>query len=122
MIMWAVDQARLRHCRFVQLTRNATRADATRFHERLGFVPTHVGMKLESRLDRRRRAMSNVPPAETPGSPPAQFTTEQLLLAMGAHVAKIRRSVGYVAFFAMLQAVLLVLWMAGVVTIEFRPL
>lgn len=46
MIMWAVDQARIRGCRLVQLTTNADRDDARRFYERLGFEPTHVGMKL----------------------------------------------------------------------------
>lgn len=44
---WAIDQARLRGCRLIQLTTNADRADAQRFYERLGFRPTHVGMKLE---------------------------------------------------------------------------
>lgn len=46
MITWAVDQARLRRCRLVQLTTNADRADARRFYEGLGFEPSHVGMKL----------------------------------------------------------------------------
>lgn len=44
---WAVEQARLRGCRLVQLTTNADRDDAQRFYERLGFRPTHVGMKME---------------------------------------------------------------------------
>ncbi|NUM43970.1 MAG: GNAT family N-acetyltransferase, partial [Anaerolineales bacterium] len=30
----------------VQLTTHASRADAHRFYQRLGFVPSHVGMKL----------------------------------------------------------------------------
>jgi GNAT superfamily N-acetyltransferase len=45
-IEWAVEQARLRGCGLVQLTTDATREDAHRFYERLGFTPTHVGMKL----------------------------------------------------------------------------
>ncbi len=43
---WAVDQAREQGCRVVQLTTNASRADARRFYERLGFGASHVGMKL----------------------------------------------------------------------------
>jgi GNAT superfamily N-acetyltransferase len=46
MIGWAVDQARARGCRMVQLTSMSTRTDAHRFYERLGFVKSHVGMKL----------------------------------------------------------------------------
>ncbi len=37
-------------CSLMQLTTNAARADAQRFYERLGFAPSHVGMKLS--LDR----------------------------------------------------------------------
>lgn len=44
---WAIEQARLRRCRLVQLTTNADREDAQRFYERLGFSPTHVGMKMD---------------------------------------------------------------------------
>jgi GNAT superfamily N-acetyltransferase len=47
MIAWAVDQARARGCEMVQLTSMATRTDAHRFYERLGFVKSHVGMKLK---------------------------------------------------------------------------
>ena len=46
LIGWAVDQARERGCGLVQLTTDATRADAQRFYESLGFRPSHVGMKL----------------------------------------------------------------------------
>jgi GNAT superfamily N-acetyltransferase len=46
LIGWAVDAARERGCRLVQLTSNATRADAHRFYTRLGFTPSHVGFKL----------------------------------------------------------------------------
>lgn len=46
MVRWSVDQARLRGCRLMQLTTNAGRGDARRFYERLGFEPTHIGMKL----------------------------------------------------------------------------
>lgn len=48
---WAIEQARDEGCRVVQLTTNASRADARRFYERLGFEASHVGMKLT--LDRR---------------------------------------------------------------------
>lgn len=43
---WAIDEARQRGCRLVQLTTNVTRTDAQRFYERLGFEASHVGMKL----------------------------------------------------------------------------
>ena len=38
--------ARRRGCARAELTSNATRADARRFYERLGFNASHVGMKL----------------------------------------------------------------------------
>ncbi|HYF64229.1 MAG TPA: GNAT family N-acetyltransferase [Herpetosiphonaceae bacterium] len=43
---WAIERARGRGCHVVQLTTNASRPDARRFYERLGFAGTHVGMKL----------------------------------------------------------------------------
>ena len=51
MIDWAVDRARARGCGLVQLTSDARRAEAHRFYERAGFVPSHVGFKL--RLEER---------------------------------------------------------------------
>lgn len=49
MIAWAVQEARGRGCRLVQLTSNRQRDEARRhpFYERLGFEPTHVGLKLQ---------------------------------------------------------------------------
>lgn len=49
MILWAVEQCRARDCQLVQLTSSATRTDAHRFYARLGFVQSHVGMKLHLR-------------------------------------------------------------------------
>ncbi len=46
MMTWAIGEARRRGCRLVQLSTNKSRADAHRFYERLGFVPSHEGMKL----------------------------------------------------------------------------
>jgi GNAT superfamily N-acetyltransferase len=46
LIEWVVARARQRGCRLVQLTTNAARNDAQRFYHRLGFAPSHVGMKL----------------------------------------------------------------------------
>lgn len=43
---WAIDTARERGAALVQLTTDASRVDAHRFYERLGFVASHVGMKL----------------------------------------------------------------------------
>lgn len=47
MFRWAIKRAREANCRFVQLTTNKTRADAQRFYERLGFVASHEGLKLD---------------------------------------------------------------------------
>ena len=46
MIGWAVEEFRRRGCALVQLTSDASRADARRFYERLGFLASHVGLKL----------------------------------------------------------------------------
>ncbi|WP_425435597.1 N-acetyltransferase family protein [Lentzea kentuckyensis] len=46
LVTWAVDEARARGCGMVQLTTDASRVDAHRFYERLGFTASHVGMKL----------------------------------------------------------------------------
>ena len=46
LIRWAIDRARAEGCHVVQLTTNLARTDAHRFYERLGFRPTHAGMKL----------------------------------------------------------------------------
>jgi GNAT superfamily N-acetyltransferase len=43
---WAVEQARARGCRLVQLTTDKRRPDALRFYESLGFRATHEGLKL----------------------------------------------------------------------------
>ena len=52
MFTWAIEEARRRGCRLVQLTTDKSRPDAHRFYERLGFVASHEGMKLE--LSRQR--------------------------------------------------------------------
>jgi GNAT superfamily N-acetyltransferase len=44
---WAITRAREEQCRLVQLTTDNTRSDAQRFYERLGFVASHAGMKLD---------------------------------------------------------------------------
>lgn len=46
LIAWAIEAARARGCRLVQLTTDARRHDAHRFYESLGFVPSHRGYKL----------------------------------------------------------------------------
>lgn len=45
----AIDRARNRGCRLVQLTTDKSRPDALRFYESLGFVASHEGMKLHLR-------------------------------------------------------------------------
>ncbi|MHC0432731.1 GNAT family N-acetyltransferase [Streptomyces sp. O3] len=46
LIQWAIDISRDEGCQLVQLTSDATRTDAHRFYERLGFAASHVGFKL----------------------------------------------------------------------------
>lgn len=46
LVLEAIERARAAGCGLVQLTSDATRIDAQRFYQRLGFAPTHVGMKL----------------------------------------------------------------------------
>ncbi|MGV9449751.1 N-acetyltransferase family protein [Streptomyces sp. NPDC003635] len=45
-IEWAVEESRRQDCQLVQLTSDASRTDAHRFYERLGFTASHVGFKL----------------------------------------------------------------------------
>jgi GNAT superfamily N-acetyltransferase len=46
LVRWAIDRARHRGCHMVQMTSDKRRPDALRFYQRLGFVPSHEGMKL----------------------------------------------------------------------------
>lgn len=46
MFTWAIERARERGCRIVQLTTDKSRPDALRYYQRLGFVASHEGMKL----------------------------------------------------------------------------
>jgi GNAT superfamily N-acetyltransferase len=43
---WAIQQAKIKQCRLVQLTSDKQRPDAIRFYEGLGFQATHEGFKL----------------------------------------------------------------------------
>lgn len=45
LISWAIEQARVRGCRVVQLTTDRQRPDAIRFYQKIGFRPSHMGMK-----------------------------------------------------------------------------
>ncbi|RWX78794.1 GNAT family N-acetyltransferase [Neorhizobium lilium] len=47
MIAYAIEEARRRDCRLVQLTSNGARVDAHRFYERLGFSKSHFGFKMK---------------------------------------------------------------------------
>jgi GNAT superfamily N-acetyltransferase len=64
MIGWAVEEAARRSCALVQLTTDTSRTDAHRFYERLGFVASHVGFKLDL-----RPAVGAVPADPGPGTP-----------------------------------------------------
>lgn len=46
MLEWAISTCREKGCRLVQLHTDVSRKDAIRFYEKLGFQPSHVGMKL----------------------------------------------------------------------------
>ncbi|MFD8967619.1 GNAT family N-acetyltransferase [Streptomyces sp. NPDC059568] len=46
-IEWAIDESRRQGCQLVQLTSDASRTDAHRFYERLGFTASHMGFKLQ---------------------------------------------------------------------------
>lgn len=46
LIEWAVAESRHQGCTLLQLTSDATRIDAHRFYERLGFEASHLGFKL----------------------------------------------------------------------------
>jgi L-amino acid N-acyltransferase YncA len=45
LLEWAVEESRRLGCTLVQLTSDATRLDAHRFYEQLGFEKSHVGFK-----------------------------------------------------------------------------
>lgn len=47
MIDYAMEEAKRRDCRLVQLTSNIARTDAHRFYERLGFAKSHAGFKMK---------------------------------------------------------------------------
>lgn len=49
LMKWTIERAKARGAHVVQLTTHASRAEAHRFYERLGFKGTHVGMKLNLR-------------------------------------------------------------------------
>jgi predicted N-acetyltransferase YhbS len=49
MMRFAIDEARVKGARLVQLMSNGKRADAHRFYERLGFVKSHAGFKMKLR-------------------------------------------------------------------------
>jgi ribosomal protein S18 acetylase RimI-like enzyme len=45
LVEWAMDQARARGCRHIELFTHNSRTDAQRFYERLGFEKSHLGMR-----------------------------------------------------------------------------
>ena len=46
LVQWAVDEARGKGCKLVELFTHNCRVDAQRFYARLEFQPSHVGMTL----------------------------------------------------------------------------
>jgi GNAT superfamily N-acetyltransferase len=46
MMLWAIERAKERSCISMQLTSHSDRKEAHRFYEQLGFLRSHVGMKL----------------------------------------------------------------------------
>ena len=47
MMRWALEDARAKGCTRVELTSQKRRVDAHRFYEKLGFVRSHEGMKVD---------------------------------------------------------------------------
>ncbi|MBB2985649.1 GNAT family N-acetyltransferase [Terracoccus luteus] len=47
LVRWAIEESGRRGASLVQLTSDASRTDARRFYERLGFTASHVGFKLD---------------------------------------------------------------------------
>jgi len=45
LIEWAIEAARKRQCRIIQLTSDKQRPEALKFYESLGFAATHEGFK-----------------------------------------------------------------------------
>lgn len=52
MFEWAITQAHEAGCHMVQLATDKRRPDAVRFYESLGFVASHIGMKLVLNAER----------------------------------------------------------------------
>ena len=50
-VEWAIDASRAAGCRLLQLTTDRSRPEALAFYERLGFTPSHHGLKLDLRGD-----------------------------------------------------------------------
>ncbi|MFJ6414224.1 GNAT family N-acetyltransferase [Terribacillus saccharophilus] len=46
LIKWAIQRAKKRGCHIVQLTTDKNRPEALHFYEKLGFKPSHEGLKL----------------------------------------------------------------------------
>jgi GNAT superfamily N-acetyltransferase len=44
---WAIERAKSKNCRILQLTSDKQRPDALRFYEKLGFSASHEGFKLK---------------------------------------------------------------------------
>jgi GNAT superfamily N-acetyltransferase len=47
LIEWAIAESKKRRCTIVQLTTDKSRESAHRFYEKLGFVRSHIGYKLD---------------------------------------------------------------------------
>lgn len=54
MIEWAIERARQRRCHIIQLMTDKRRPEALRFYRRLGFEPTHEGLKMFVQLEDER--------------------------------------------------------------------
>ena len=46
LFIWAIERARIKPCKIVQLTSDKSRPEAIRFYESLGFKASHEGLKL----------------------------------------------------------------------------
>lgn len=49
LVGWVIERARERGCRVVQLTTDRQRPNSIRFYQKIGFRPSHMGMKYHLR-------------------------------------------------------------------------
>ena len=54
-LRWAIERAKQRKCRMIQLTSDKQRHEAIQFYENLGFKATHEGFKMPLKIQEKRK-------------------------------------------------------------------